>query len=176
MQLMRNDLVTILNERFYCALADIARQCAPRPAVSPTGRDLTHAPGFRGILSNEKQNIMAHLRAAHILAIPFAAMVATSACNTRAFADDLPPPSEPMLAERGDWAADFNQAQITCFKGSMSACDAIWLSKRVLMDTFLYNYGRTCGGRVSLGELRRAGAFRLGGPSLHCTEIFPGHE
>ena len=57
-----------------------------------------------------------------------------------------------MLAERGDWAADFNQAQITCFKGSMSACDAIWLSKRVLQDTFLYNYGRTCGGRVSLGE------------------------
>ena len=81
-----------------------------------------------------------------------------------------------MLAERGDWAADFNQAQITCFQGSMSACDAIWLSKRVLMDTFLYNYGRTCGGRVSLGELRRAGAFRLGGPSLHCREIFPGHE
>jgi hypothetical protein len=86
---------------------------------------------------------MPHLRAAHILAIPFAAMVATSACNTRAFADDLPPPSEPMLAERDDWAADFNQAQIACFKGSMSACDAIWLSKRVLLDTFLYNYGRT---------------------------------
>jgi hypothetical protein len=57
----------------------------------------------------------------------------------------------------------------------MTACDAIWLSKRVLMDTFLYHYGRTCGGRVSLSELR-AGAFRLGGPSLHCTEIFPGHE
>ena len=119
---------------------------------------------------------MPHLRAAHILAIPFAAMVATSACNTWAFADDLPAPSEPMLAERGDWAADFNQAQITCFNGSMSACDAIWLNKRVLMDTFLYNYGRTCGGRVSLDELRSAGAFRLGGPSLHCTEIFPGHE
>src|SRR5215475_12597073 len=102
------------------------------------------------------RNIMPHLRAAHILAIPFAAMVAISACNTRAFADDLPPPSEPMLAERGDWAADFNQAQITCFKGSMSACDAIWLSKRVLQDTFLYNYGRTCGGRVSLGEKCKA--------------------
>jgi hypothetical protein len=122
------------------------------------------------------RDIMPHLRAAHMLAIAFAAMVATSACSTRAFPDDLPPPSEPMLAERGDWAADFNQAQITCFNGSMTACDAIWLSKRVLMDTFLYNYGRTCGGRVSLGELRRAGAFRLGGPSLHCTEIFPGHE
>jgi hypothetical protein len=53
---------------------------------------------------------------------------------------------------------------------------AIWLSKRVLLDTFLHNYGRTCGGRVSLDELRSAGAFRLGGPSLHCMEIFPGHE
>jgi hypothetical protein len=78
---------------------------------------------------------MSHLRAAHILAIPFAAMVATSACNTRAFAEDLPPPSQPMLAERGDWASDFNQAQIACFKGSMSVCDAIWLSKRVLQET-----------------------------------------
>src|SRR5262245_42386773 len=51
--------------------------------------------------SIELRNIMPHLRAARILAIPFAAMVATSACSTRAFADDLPPPSEPMLAERG---------------------------------------------------------------------------
>src|SRR5262249_46869473 len=101
---------------------------------------------------------MTHLCRAHIPAIPFAAMVATSACNTRAFADDLPPPSEPMLAERGDWAADFNQAQIACFKGSMSTCDAIWLNRRVLQDTFLYSYGRTCGGRVSLNELRNAAA------------------
>ena len=62
---------------------------------------------------------MPHLRAAHILAIAFTAMVATSACNTRAFADDLPPPSQPMLAEQGDWAADFNEAQIACFRGSM---------------------------------------------------------
>jgi len=119
---------------------------------------------------------MPHLRAAHILAIAFAAMVATSACNTRAFADDLPQPSQPMLAELGDWAADFNEAQIACFRGSMGTCDAIWLSKRVLQDTFLYNYGRTCGGRVSLNQLRSAGAFRLQGPSLHCTEIFPGRE
>src|SRR6266704_7115982 len=112
---------------------------------------------------------MPHLRAAHILAIPFAAMVATSACNTRAFADDLPPPSEPMLAERGDWAADFNQAQFACFKGSMSTCDAIWLSKRVLLDTFLYNYGRTCGGRVSLNETtqRRSLPLRRAIPPLY---------
>jgi len=81
-----------------------------------------------------------------------------------------------MLAEQGDWAADFNEAQVACYNGSMRACDSIWLSNRVLSDTFLHNYGRTCGGRVSLDELRRAGAFRLQGPSLHCVEIFPGHE
>src|SRR5262245_65173385 len=103
------------------------------------------------------RNIMPHLRAAHILAIPFAAMVAISACNTRAFADDLPSPSEPMLAERGDWAADFNQAQITCFKGSMSACEAIWLSKRGLQDTFIDSDGGTCVAHVSSVELGRAG-------------------
>src|SRR5262249_18518473 len=57
----------------------------------------------------------------------------TSMPSEQSAAPHLPPPSEPMLAERGDWAADFNQAQITCFKGSMSACDAIWLSKRVLL-------------------------------------------
>lgn len=119
---------------------------------------------------------MPYLRAAHILAIPFVAVIATSGCNTRTFADDLPPPSEPMLAEQGDWAADFNEAQVAYYNGSMSACDSIWLSNRVLSDTFLHNYGRTCGGCVSLDELRRAGAFRLQGPSLHCMEIFPGHE
>src|SRR5262249_60819474 len=91
---------------------------------------------------------------AHTSAVHSAAMVATPAYNTRAFADDLPPPSEPMLAERGDWAADFNQWQVACFRGSMSACDAIWLNRRVLQDSFLYSYGRTCGGRVSIGERR----------------------
>jgi hypothetical protein len=117
----------------------------------------------------------ARSRVVRIVSILLAAVVATSACDT-VFAEDLPAPSEPWLAEPGDWAADFNEAQVACFNGSMSACDGIWLSKRVLSDTFLYNYGRTCGGRVSLDELRRAGAFRLQGPSLHCIEIFRGHE
>jgi hypothetical protein len=87
-------------------------------------------------------------------------------CDTRA-QSGLPSAEEPWLAEPGDWAADFNQAQVACYRGSMRACDSIWLSRRVLMDTWLYSYGRTCGGRVSLDELRSAGAFRLGGPSLH---------
>lgn len=115
-------------------------------------------------------------RVAHILAVPLTAVVFISACYTKALAEDLPAPSEPLLAEPGDWAADFNEAQVACFNGSMSACDGIWLNKRVLSDTFLYNYGRTCGGRVSLDELRRAGAFRFQGPSLHCVEIFPAQE
>lgn len=70
--------------------------------------------------------------------------------------------SEPQLAQPGDWAADFNDAQIACYQGSMQACDSIWMNDRVLMDTFLYNYGRTCGGRADLVEIRRSG--------LSCTE------
>lgn len=106
--------------------------------------------------------------ARHMVAIPFAAVVATSACNTRALAEDLPPPSEPWLAEPGDWAADFNEAQLACYNGSMSACDAIWLNNRVLLDSLLGQYGRTCGGRVDLRAIRRA--------DLSCREAFPGHE
>jgi hypothetical protein len=89
-------------------------------------------------------------------------------CDTRAQSEgDLPEAEEPWLAEPGDWAADFNQAVTECYKGSMKACDSIWLSDRVLQDTWLYNYGRTCGGRVDLRAIRRA--------NLTCAEAFPGH-
>jgi hypothetical protein len=75
----------------------------------------------------------------------------STGCGTWAHADgDLPSPIEPSLAEPGDWAADFNDAQVACFNGSMSACDSIYLNSRVLFDTFLHNYGRSCGGRVNL--------------------------
>jgi hypothetical protein len=77
-------------------------------------------------------------------------------------------PQEPRLAEPGDWAADFNNAQIACYEGHMSACDSIWKSDRVLFDTFLYEYGRSCGGRVDRRQISRAG--------LDCTEAFPGYE
>jgi hypothetical protein len=50
----------------------------------------------------------------------------------------------------------------------MRACDSIWVSDRVLLDSFLYEYGRTCGGRVEIREIRRA--------NVTCTEAFPGHE
>ncbi|PNG27914.1 hypothetical protein CR492_03225 [Methylocella silvestris] len=112
------------------------------------------------------------------LTVRFAAMfIIFLECGMWARADDdLPSPIEPSLAEAGDWAADFNDAQIACYNGSMNACDSLWLSKRVLMDTFLWQYGRTCGGRVDLAALRSAGAFRLGGPDLHCTDIFLGRE
>jgi len=83
-------------------------------------------------------------------------------------ASELPPPAEPWLAEPGDWAADFNDAQIACYQGSMRACDSIWLSERVLMDSFLSSYGRSCGGRVDEREIRRA--------NLTCEEAFPGNE
>ena len=81
---------------------------------------------------------------------------------------DLPAPQEPWLANPGDWAADFNAAQVACYQGSMGACDSIWTNDRILMDSFLYKYGRTCGGRVDLHEIVQA--------SVSCTEAFPGHD
>ena len=90
------------------------------------------------------------------------------ACDTRAQSEgELPDAEEPQLAEEDDWAARYNQAQIACYEGSMKACDSIWLDERVLMDTFLYNYGRTCGGRVALRTARRE--------EIDCAERFPGH-
>ena len=91
-------------------------------------------------------------------------------------ADDLPPPLEPWLADPGDWAADFNELQVACYRGSMRACDAIWLDDRVLMDSWLYEYGYLCGGRIrgNGGDpmlVRR----RLYDAAL-CVEIFPGHD
>jgi hypothetical protein len=123
---------------------------------------------------NSRRKIMSK-RVASILPIRLAAMVIIfSGCGTWARADDdLPPPIEPSLAESGDWAADFNEAQIACYNGSMSACDSIHLNSRVLFDTFLHNYGRSCGGRVDLVALRRA---ESGRSLIRCTEIFPGHE
>ena len=109
-------------------------------------------------------------RASLILAVSVVASVYLFwKCDTRAqSASNLPTAQEPQLAEPGDWAADFNQAQMACYEGSMKACDSIWKSDRVLFDTWLFNYGRTCGGRVDLREIRRA--------DLTCTEAFPGHE
>jgi hypothetical protein len=88
--------------------------------------------------------------------------------ETRLLLGDLPRAAEPRLAESGDWSAHFNEAQIACYQGSMRACDSIWLNERVLLDTFLGQYGRTCGGRVDLRAIRRA--------NVTCIEAFPGHE
>jgi hypothetical protein len=88
--------------------------------------------------------------------------------NTNAQSEgELPDAAEPQLAEEDDWTARYNEAQIECHEGSMKACDSIWMDDRVLMDTFLYNYGRTCGGRVDLRTIRREG--------FSCVEAFPGH-
>jgi hypothetical protein len=91
-------------------------------------------------------------------------------------ASDLPPPEEPQLAEPGDWAADFNDAQIACYQGSMSACDSIWLSDRVLIDSWLDDYGFLCGGRyrVDVGSARLARTREY--DHMRCTEIYPGHD
>ncbi len=81
---------------------------------------------------------------------------------------DLPEPAEPWLAEPSDGYAEFNEAQIACHQGSMLACDSIWLDERILMDSALAQYGRTCGGRVALREIRRA--------NITCSEAFPDHD
>lgn len=112
----------------------------------------------------------AHHYASRMLVVPLVA----SAClfyssDIRAQSiEDLPNAEEPMLAEPGDWAADFNDAQIACYQGSMSACDSIWLSERVLLDSLLGQYGRTCGRRADIREIRRA--------NLTCVEAFPGYD
>jgi hypothetical protein len=102
--------------------------------------------------------------------VPFVASVSLLwECDTMAQSGgDLPSAAEPWLAEPGDWSADFNEAQIACYQGSMTACDSIWLDERVLMDSFLGQYGRTCGGRVDLREIRRA--------NVTCAEAFPDNE
>ena len=109
-------------------------------------------------------------RSCRILVVPFAVSVCLMwARDTRAqSAGDLPREAEPRLAESGDLSAHFNEAQIACYQGSMRACDSIWLNERVLLDTFLGQYGRTCGGRVDLRAIRRA--------NVTCIEAFPGHE
>jgi hypothetical protein len=83
-------------------------------------------------------------------------------------AADLPDPAEPWLADPSDRYAGYNEAQIACYQGSMRACDSIWLDERILMDSLLAQYGRTCGGRVNLREIRRA--------NITCSEAFPDHE
>ena len=112
----------------------------------------------------------ARRRASRMLVVPFAAGVhLLSGSDARAqSADDLPEAAEPFLAEPGDWSADFNQAQVACYQGSMSACDSIWLDDRVLLDSLLGQYGRTCGGRADHREISLA--------NLTCREAFPGHE
>ena len=84
------------------------------------------------------------------------------------------PPANYQLQQSHGWLCraigqlNFNRAQIACYEGSMGACDSIWLNDRVLLDSWLHQYGRTCGGRADLRAIRRA--------NLSCTEAFPGHQ
>ena len=81
----------------------------------------------------------------------------------------LPPAQEPpQLAEPGDRYAVYNQAVIACYRGSMKACDSVGLNERILMDSLLAQYGRTCGGRVNLRAMRRS--------DHTCSTAFPGND
>jgi hypothetical protein len=107
-------------------------------------------------------------RASRIFVVPLVGSVCLfGECDARAqSAGDLPTAQEPWLAEPGEWAADFNDAQLACYQGSMRACDSIWLNQGVLLDSFLGKYGRSCGGRVEIREIA----------DLTCTQAFPDHE
>jgi hypothetical protein len=102
-----------------------------------------------------------------IVVFPLSVFIGESQARAQS-AGDIPEAAEPWFADEGDWAADFNEAQIQCYQGSMRACDSIWLNDRVLLDSPLGQYGRTCGGRVDAVEIRRA--------NLTCTEAFPDNE
>jgi hypothetical protein len=148
---------------------DIGRagnQVACRVERAPSGRLGEHRIAKGATMSKQRSC----RRVSRILGVSLVACVYLSwPCETRAqSAANLPSPEEPLLADPGNWAADFNQSQIACFRGSMSACDSIWLSQRVLLDSWLGKYGRTCGGRADLRAIRRA--------DLRCTEAFPGHD
>jgi hypothetical protein len=104
-----------------------------------------------------------------VLAVSVAASVYLFWIRDTRAQSDLPEPQEsPQLAEEGNWDADFNQLQIACYEGHMSACDSLWKNNRVLTDTFLYNFGRSCGARVDRRQISRSG--------LDCAEAFPGHD
>src|SRR5258708_7890088 len=72
--------------------------------------------------------IHARRRALPMLAVSLIAGVCLfGGLHTRAQSSgNLPPAAEePWLAEPGNYYADFNEAQIACYKGSMRACDLI---------------------------------------------------
>jgi hypothetical protein len=123
----------------------------------------------------KNRNIQFHPTAGLVLALLLAAfpLMFLEYDASAQSAGDLPEAAEPQLCSDGYWCADFNQAQIACYLGSMQACDSIWLSERVLSNTGLHDYGRSCGGRVDVIALRRA--FSGGYREPTCAEIFPGH-
>jgi hypothetical protein len=77
-----------------------------------------------------------------------------------ASADDLPAPGEPPLG------SEYDDTVLACYNGSMAACDALWMDERILMDSLLGKYGRTCGGRLERASQRQGSS---------CVEFF-GHE
>src|SRR2546427_7878128 len=133
-----------------CLLAP-RQNCGMKPL-----RNICILPAFpfgrRGQILNH-----ARRRASVILAVSVVASVYLFWKSDTRAQSDLPAPQEPQLAEPGDWAADFNQLQIACYEGHMGACDSLWKSNRILTDTFLYDYGRSCGGRGDPRQISRSG-------------------
>ena len=89
----------------------------------------------------------------------FAAVFISATTPARAD-DDLPAPGEPPLG------SEYDDTVLACYRGSMTACDALWLDDHILLDSALGKYGRTCGGRLERGSQRQGNS---------CVEFF-GHE
>ena len=89
----------------------------------------------------------------------FAALFISATTPARA-ADDLPDPGEPPLG------SEYDDTVLACYRGSMTACDALWLDDHILLDSALGKYGRTCGGRLESPRQRQGS----------CVDTFPGHD
>ena len=88
-----------------------------------SGTPSRHQRGCDGEGQNSRRLVMRGVTRTLIVRLAVMFIISTG-CGTWAHADgDLPSPIEPSLAEPGDWAADFNDAQVACYNGSMSACD-----------------------------------------------------
>jgi hypothetical protein len=97
-------------------------------------------PTRKKIIFMKNRNIQFHPTAGLLIPLLLAAFALMFLeYDTRAQSTaDLPEPTEPWLAEPGDWAAEFNEAQIACYKGSTAACDSIrFHDRRIKMFRFL---------------------------------------
>ena len=77
-----------------------------------------------------------------------------------ALADDVFYPTEPPIADSG-WTVRYNELLLSCYRGTMEACDRVSSDRGMVFDTAVYNYAATCGGRLDIVTARRLNARML---------------